>query len=123
MSTRSIHLSHVLGHIGLIAVIALFCMYVLWQARFLITGPEITLTELPNVVQNSREIIIGGTATNITAITINDRPIVTDEIGNFRQSIILENGYTIVSIKAEDRYGRETVIEQPFVFLPKTLLN
>lgn len=123
MHIRQIHFSSTLSYFLVVSLIVLFCFYVLWQARFLITGPEVTLSTELNPIQNNRVITLTGETKNITRITVNDRPIITNEFGEFSESIILENGYTIVSIKAQDRYGRETAIERPFVYVPKTLLQ
>lgn len=91
--------------------------YVLFQARFLIEGPQIMLTNDPSVVQNERQVVLEGIAENITAITLNGRSIVTNESGTFKEKVILENGYTLVRIEARDRYGRATALERPFVYI------
>lgn len=99
-----------------LAVIIL--MYILFQARFLIGGPQIQLTNEPDSVQTQPQVVITGITANITDLWLNGRPIVTDETGAFREAILLENGYTIVRIEAEDRYGRRTFVERPFVYVP-----
>ncbi len=101
-----------------VCVLGLGIVYILYQARFLIIGPQIVLTEEPTTLQNARKITLSGTTENITAIFLNDRPIVTNEEGVFKESIVLENGYTVVSLRANDRYGRDTTIERAFVYAP-----
>lgn len=92
--------------------------YTLFQARFLIEGPQLTLTSEPNTLQHDRQVILEGVAENITAISLNGRPIVTSESGVFEESVVLENGYTVVRIEAQDRYGRTTSLERTFVYEP-----
>ncbi len=101
---------------GVALLMVLFVSYILFQARFIISGPEISFVDLPQVVQNERVIKLNGLAENITAIYLNGRPIVTDENGNFNEAVVLENGYTVVSIDAVDLYGRHKHIEEPFVY-------
>ena len=115
-------LAHLLGYgvVGLLVI--LFVLYVLFQARFLLVGPVVTLTNEPASVQHERQITLSGVAENITKISINGRSIATDGRGFFSSPIILENGYTIVSIAAEDRYGRETIITRPYVYVPQTFV-
>lgn len=96
----------------------LMIAYVLFQARFLIGGPRITLTNQPTVVQTERLVTLTGSAFNITHLWLNDRAIFTDEQGYFSEDIILPSGYTIVTLRARDRYGRETRIEREFVYQP-----
>lgn len=121
IQTKRISVATILYAIGGILIVGLLLTYVLFQARMFIAGPQIALREEYETLQNNRQITLAGTAQNITEITVNGRAIVTDEAGHFAESIVLENGYTIVRIAARDRYGRETYIEQPFVYTPLSL--
>ena len=109
---------------SLVTIISVaFLAYVVYQARFLIIGPVLTFANEEMLVQNNRTVTVSGSAFNITEITLNDRPILTDERGNFAESIVLENGYTIIRIAARDRYGRETSIERTHVYVPQSTLS
>jgi hypothetical protein len=99
----------------------LIASYVAFQARFLIAGPQIVLTNDPGIQHNERVVTLTGTAYNITHLWLNDRPIFTDETGHFTEALVLENGYTITTLKARDRFGRETRVEKPFVYTPASL--
>ena len=70
------------------------------------------------MLQNSRQITLTGSASNISRLWLNGRPIFTDRNGQFTAAVILENGYTVTTLKAEDRYGRTTLITRPFVYVP-----
>jgi hypothetical protein len=98
-------------------------VYVVFQARFLILGPQITLEPTHPGRQNQHVVTLRGNAENITRLWLNDRPIYTDRDGHFKEALVLENGYTIATLKAEDRYGRIRRIEREFVFVPATLLQ
>lgn len=91
-----------------------------WQARYLIIGPAITISEPPSIVQNDRTVTITGTAENATRLYLNGRPIITDASGHFFESVVLENGPSSVSLVAFDRYGRLDRWEQPLVFVEET---
>lgn len=91
--------------------------YIAFQARYLIAGPELSIIPEPSVVQHARVVELKGTARNVTALFLNGRPIVTDEQGNFTEPVVLENGYTIMSLEARDRYGRTTRLQRPFVYV------
>ncbi|MEN9920661.1 MAG: hypothetical protein RL538_554 [Candidatus Parcubacteria bacterium] len=102
---------------GTIAAL-LMLLFVLFQARFLIIGPQIVITEAPEGPQNERQITLSGTAYNISHLWLNDRPIYTDAKGNFKETIVLENGYTVSTLRAQDRYGRSTEVEKQLVYVP-----
>lgn len=92
--------------------------YGLFQARFLIMGPLIVVNEKVAPEQSERVVTLSGSALNITHLWLNDRPIYTDEHGYFKEDIVLPNGYTTVTLRARDRFGRETRVERPFVHNP-----
>jgi hypothetical protein len=92
--------------------------YIVFQARFLIAGPQINLVHEAPILQNNRVVTLEGTAVNITHLWLNDRPIFTNEVGNFKEALVLENGYTIATLRAKDRYGRETRVVRPYVYTP-----
>jgi hypothetical protein len=98
-------------------------IYVTFQARYLIIGPQITLTDEPELRQNTRQIYLTGEASNISRLWLNGRPIYTDAKGNFKEALVLENGYTITTLKAVDRYGRETTVNRQFVYSPSSFSN
>lgn len=112
-------LPKILTAVLVLLIISAAAWYFLFQARYIISGPEITLLNKPDVVQSERQIMLRGLATNITAIYLNGRPIVTNEEGLFSENVVLENGYTIVRIDAVDLYGHHTHAEWPFVYKPK----
>jgi len=98
-------------------------VYVSYQARFLITGPQISMTNELDIRQNNRQIELQGTATNISRLQLNGRPIFTDPEGRFTTAVILENGYTVTTLTAEDRYGRTTTVTRTFVYTPSSFIN
>ncbi len=113
----------ILKAIGSIVLIGLIITYVIFQARFLITGPQIILTEVPVTEHNQRVVTLAGSAFNITHLWLNDRPIFTDENGEFKEALVLENGYTITTLRAKDRYGRETRVVRSFVYTPASIMK
>ena len=111
-------LGTVLKWTALTCIVAGLLSYGVFQARLLIAGPSIALASDTRASQTERVVVISGVARNVTEITLNDRPLFTDDDGNFRERLVLEDGYTIMTIRAKDRYGREKVLTQPFVYAP-----
>jgi hypothetical protein len=99
-----------------IVVAVIFVAYVLFQARFLLAGPQIFVQQIP-ATQSERLIELEGQARNIVRITLNGRQIYTDKAGYFKEALVLENGYTIATLEAEDRYGRKTSRTESFVYI------
>lgn len=103
--------------------ILLLGLYILWQARFLLEGPTVVLSPEPNRVSNMRTVTLEGSVRNITSLSLNGRQIFTDPHGHFKEALVLENGYTIATIAATDRYGRVTKLERPFMYTPASLVS
>ncbi len=112
-----------LGIIVALLLIGLVLSYIVWQARFLLTGPGLALTDTAPLVSNERFVTISGHATNITRITLNGRQIFTDLYGNFDEAMMLENGYTIATVAATDRFGRTTEVVREFVYFPASVAS
>lgn len=109
---------------GLVAILGIVMLgYFLYQARLLLLGPQLTLENDPTVVQHEKVVPLIGSARNITRITLNGRPIFTNPDGYFEEALVLENGYTVATIRAQDRYGRTTEITREFVYVPASLIE
>jgi len=96
-----------------LTIIVLFALiigfYSYYQARKLISGPQITITSPANGSTVTDSLVeIKGVAKNIKDISLDDRPIFIDEQGNFDEKLLLAPGYTIITMKAEDRFNEKT---------------
>ncbi len=82
--------------------------YGLFEARRIIEGPTITLTSLKDGAATSTNmLVVSGTAHNISFLTIDDKPAYTDEAGHFSLTLSPPVGYTVVTVAAKDRFGRQ----------------
>lgn len=90
----------------------------IFQARYLLIGPQIVLFNEITEPQNERVVTLTGSARNISRLWLNDRQIFTDPTGNFSEAVVLENGQSIVTLRATDRFGRVKTIEQRIVYAP-----
>ena len=114
--TRSyITLGTILRWCGVVLAIAIFIGYVLWQSRIFLTGPVITITTAPPATTTLPAVAMTGTAENIVWIRVNDRDIVTTPDGEFKETISIPTGYTIVELSAADRFGRMERLQFPVV--------
>jgi len=96
-----------------LTVVILFGLFILgysyFQARKLIGGPSLVIESPQNGATLTESLVdIRGTARNVKEVSLNDRPIFTDEEGHFEEKLLVPPGYTIITLKAEDRFGRKT---------------
>ncbi len=121
ISKNTFTINSALRIVFILACFGLIVWYSLFQARYLIEGPRITLIDEPSAINNEQIITIAGTTENITRLSLNGREIYTNRAGVFNESLVLENGYTIMTLKAKDRYGRTTSLSKSFVYQTDTI--
>ncbi|MEK7227340.1 MAG: hypothetical protein AAB641_00390 [Patescibacteria group bacterium] len=95
-------------HWLLISLFVLFFLYVLFQARFLILGPQVWINypkDGETVV--SPVVVMKGVARNAAWLTLNGRQIFTDENGLWNEKLIVSPGLSIITARVIDRFGRE----------------
>ncbi len=100
-----------------IGVIALL-LYAYFQARDFLAGPQLVILSPENgitVASTSPEIIVRGHAEHISFLTVNGLQIFTDEKGGFTRKLLLPAGYTIITIEAQDKFGRSVKKELQFI--------
>lgn len=86
----------------------IFVLYVLFQTRFLILGPQVYIDSPQNdSVATSSMVTISGRAANTAWLSLNGRQIFTDEEGRWSEQLILSKGSSIMSMYVRDRFGRE----------------
>ncbi len=115
---RALTLGNILRGLGVVGLIAILVVYVHFQARSFIQGPAIFLEGDYSPVQHERRLTLHGNAENIVKLRLNGKEIHTDKNGVFKEEVLLENGYTIMSFTAEDRFGRMTSIVREYVYVP-----
>ncbi len=96
----------VLFVISLFGIIGIFSF-----TRFygMIRGVPITISGIENGATLSKDIIsITGKAPHATILSINDKIISTDKLGNFNESLMLPRGYSIMTVSAHDKFGNIT---------------
>jgi len=97
----------------------ILALYVVFQARFIILGPQISI-DYPRDAQEVTDplLIMRGTAHNVARIELNWRQIFADREGTWSEKLLLSPGVSIMTVNARDRFGRETE-EQVRVILIK----
>lgn len=95
--------------VSIIVLSAVVIGYSLFSARHLIEGPDIEIYSPTNGTSTPTALVeIVGNASNISYITMNDRPIFINEDGAFKERLLLSPGLNIIEMYARDKFTRET---------------
>ncbi len=108
----------ILQFFGIMLLVGTLTLYIVFQARNIIQGPTVTFTGVYEPVSHTRHITVNGVAQNIVKLTLNGKEIHTNKTGIFSHDLVLENGYTILTIEAQDRFGRTISLAREYVYLP-----
>ncbi len=82
--------------------------YGFFEARRLLEGPSIVVLSPQDGSATSESLLtIEGVARNISFLTINDKPALTDESGHFTKKMAAPPGVAVVSVEGVDRFGRK----------------
>jgi len=84
-------------------------VYAYSRTRDIVNGVALIVSGIENGERFDSSLIhIEGNVKNATKLSVNDRELFVDEDGTWKDDLLLQPGYTIVSIKAEDRFGKKT---------------
>lgn len=88
--------------------------YAFNRSYSLLEGPVIHVAS-PSRGETITEAVIAvaGTARNIARLTLNGRSISVNDKGEFSEPLIVPEGYTVMTITAEDKFGKRREFEFP----------
>jgi len=91
--------------IGIFVIVVI--VYALYQARGILSGPQITLERPADGITATTSLItVSGNITRASSVFLNDKAIYLDLGGRFREELLLSAGYNIIEVRAEDGAGR-----------------
>jgi hypothetical protein len=94
--------------------------YIWFQARDYIRGASLSITSPQDGQTLSDQFtVISGNAYGASFLRLNGKQIYIDESNHFSESLLVPEGYTIMTIEAEDRFGR-TISKELHLLYPKT---
>lgn len=83
--------------------------YVTFNTRLVLRGISLSIEGLENgKIYNEGSIEIDGNAKRAKHLLVNGREVYMDQEGNFKDFVILLPGYNVISVTAEDKFGKVT---------------
>lgn len=87
--------------------------YILFQYRFAIISPPLeVLAPTEGAVISSRTITVSGKTDSNATVFVNNDNVSLDSDGNFKKSINVFPGKTIIRVKAINYFGKEKILER-----------
>lgn len=83
-------------------------VYGLFATRDLIRGPYIEISEpVDGMTTASSTVGVKGKVMRVSELTVNDSPVAISTMGDFEDTVLLQPGYNVLSIKVQDRFGKK----------------
>lgn len=87
--------------------------YILFQYRQAIINPPLTVSSpLENAVINSSGLVVLGKTDPDTTVFVDNYPVSVESDGSFRKTITVFPGKTTITIKAVNKFGRQTILKR-----------
>lgn len=84
-------------------------IFALSNTRFLSKGVSLEINGVEDGAVYSENVLdIAGNAKRSKHLTINGREVTINQSGEFTDTLVLLPGYNIISISAEDKFGKKT---------------
>lgn len=100
-------LKHYITYISLALIFTIIGGYTVFQFRHIVEGPSISflIPNAGNLVHNP-VFPVEGVVHNVREIQINGSNAFIDEAGNFNNTILLSEGYNVITVSGEDKFNR-----------------
>ncbi|MEN9582164.1 MAG: Glucodextranase, domain [Candidatus Parcubacteria bacterium] len=81
-------------------------VYGYYRSKDAIFGIAITTSIQDGAVLDSKLLTLTGSAPHTSKFTVNNREILLDKNGDFADTLLLQDGYNILTLEASDKFGR-----------------
>jgi cytoskeletal protein RodZ len=99
----------------------IFLGYIFFQYRYAVINPPLSITSPKNMSQiSSSQITIFGKTDSNATVYVNLDAVSVDESGNFQKTINVFPGKTIITVKAVNKFLKETTKKIEVNVVPKT---
>ena len=114
-------LKHILRLLLVLTFVGIIVFYAYYQSRAVVAGPEIVLaTPLNGITSTTSLIEVRGVAIHAKELTLDGRGIFVDMSGNFAEKLLLQDGYNIIQLTANDGGGREVKKTIELIYIDPT---
>jgi hypothetical protein len=103
------------------SVVVLGLAVYFWMViRNIVSPPAITLNSPPDgLVTTERTVTIDGRTENEVALRINGKYVAPDSLGNFKDTLELQEGLNVVKVVGMKKHGKEAVVIRRIIVEPK----
>lgn len=111
LSKRSFKIHQAIVPVVLFLILLAGFLLYQYHAAFLNPPLHITIPKEGAVVSSPGIVVVGSTDPNVT-LTVNSVPVAIEDDGKFSKNITLFPGNSVITIRAINKFGKETVVQR-----------
>ena len=108
METNSNRKRRIIIRICIGIIFMLIAVYVYTNIRLPWSDPSLTINDSYRTISSDGTITVQGVAKRANSLTLNGSVVLLDRSGEFSDTITIPMGYSVLEIKASDRFGHTT---------------
>lgn len=89
--------------------------YLFFQYRAAFLPPSVHITSPKENSTSSQQVTVAGKTDNNATVTINGQPVTVTNTGDFQKDLTLFPGKETISVKATNRFGKESVVQRTII--------
>lgn len=97
---------------AVVVVMTMFAGYVIFQLRILSRPPILEVTVPAENAKVNRNVEVLGKSDTDAVVTVNSKPIVVNDKGEFTETILLSSGEHTITVKATARNGKTRTVQR-----------
>jgi cytoskeletal protein RodZ len=94
------------------ALLILAIGFMLYQFRFAVLNPPLTVESPKESSIASQQISVAGSTEPNATVSVNGQPATLDQQGKFTKTVAAFDGPLTIIVKAKSRFGKETTVER-----------
>ncbi len=101
----------IIKNILIVILVSAFFLYIGFYLKTSFSPPKIEIIEpSDNLITESNFVYVIGKTSSKTEIIINNKPILKDTFGIFKEKVDLKHGVNTIIITAKNKYSKKTII-------------
>ena len=114
----------ILKYLAVSICIILIIGYLGWEVNKIISPPRLVLFSPPkNFITDKNRVEINGKTEKEVNLTINERPLLSDQNGNFSLNLDLQKGLNIIKISAQKKHSKDQTVYRQVIVKSSTKTN
>lgn len=94
-------------------IVVLITLYILFQYRYTFINPPLSIESPKEMASlSSTTVTVSGKTDPSATLYVEDEAVTVDQDGNFKKEIVAFPGKTTITVKAVNRFGKQTSIDR-----------